>query len=166
MDGFRNLSSYVLLSTRTDSETLCQVMCLKARGRIPKIFFKLFAGNHAGGFRTFAPSYEDGQDRSTPVTKHHETTQYKSLEVKFHTLARSQQMELRDKFQSSTLQGRGSRCQLNRKHGGHCCQTITYELSWNRRGAVAYPGILFGGEGLVNKFSWGQRTERTEIWGR
>ena len=28
---------------------------------------------------------------------------------------------------------------------------------------VAYPGILFGG---FNKFSWGQRTERTGIWGR
>ena len=31
-----------------------------------------------------------------------------------------------------------------------------------RRKPVAYPGILFGG---FNKFSWGQRTERTGIWG-
>ena len=31
--------------------------------------------------------------------------------------------------------------------------------------AVAYSGILFGGGGF-NKFSWGQRTERTGIWGR
>jgi len=31
---------------------------------------------------------------------------------------------------------------------------------------VAYPGILFGGRGGVNKVSWGQRTERTGIWGR
>jgi len=30
--------------------------------------------------------------------------------------------------------------------------------------AVAYPGILFGGE--LKKFSWGQRTDRTGIWGR
>jgi len=29
--------------------------------------------------------------------------------------------------------------------------------------SVAYPGILFG---EFNKFSWGQRTERTGIWGR
>jgi len=29
---------------------------------------------------------------------------------------------------------------------------------------VAYPGILFGGG--FNKFSWGQRTERTGIWVR
>ena len=28
---------------------------------------------------------------------------------------------------------------------------------------VAYPGIFFGGG--FNKFSWGQRTERTGIWG-
>ena len=31
-------------------------------------------------------------------------------------------------------------------------------------GSVAYPGIWFGGG--FNKFSWGQRTERTGIWGR
>ena len=31
------------------------------------------------GFRNFAPSYVDGQDRNTPVTKHHETTKYKRL---------------------------------------------------------------------------------------
>ena len=30
---------------------------------------------------------------------------------------------------------------------------------------VAYPGILFGGGGGFNKFSWEQRTERTGIWG-
>ena len=31
--------------------------------------------------------------------------------------------------------------------------------------SVAYPGILFGVGGF-NKFSWGQRTERTGIWGQ
>ena len=31
--------------------------------------------------------------------------------------------------------------------------------------SVAYPGIFFGGGGF-NKFSLGQRTERTGIWGR
>ena len=30
--------------------------------------------------------------------------------------------------------------------------------------SLAYPGTLF--KGGVNKFSWGQRTERTGIWGR
>ena len=31
--------------------------------------------------------------------------------------------------------------------------------------SVAYPGILFGGWGGLNKFTSGQRTERTGIWG-
>jgi len=31
-------------------------------------------------------------------------------------------------------------------------------------GPVAYPGIFFGGG--FNKFIWGQRSERTGIWGR
>ena len=36
-------------------------------------------------------------------------------------------------------------------------------LGWMK--PVAYPGILFGA-GRFKKFSWGQRTERTGIWGR
>jgi hypothetical protein len=32
-------------------------------------------------------------------------------------------------------------------------------------GPVAYPRIFSGGGGF-NKFSWGQRKERTGIWGR
>jgi len=32
--------------------------------------------------------------------------------------------------------------------------------------AVVYPGIFFGVGGGFNKFSWGQRTERTGIWWR
>ena len=38
-------------------------------------------------------------------------------------------------------------------------------FQWGQFIPVAYPGILFVGGGF-NKFSWGQRTERTGIWGR
>lgn len=43
-DGFRNLS-YVLVSTRTDSESLLQVICWKACGRFPKFCTKLCRGS-------------------------------------------------------------------------------------------------------------------------
>ena len=42
MDGYRNLSTYVLVSTRTDSEILRQVMCRKACGWVPKLCTKLY----------------------------------------------------------------------------------------------------------------------------
>jgi hypothetical protein len=121
-----------------ESETY-QVMCWSAHGRVPKVCVKLCAGKHAGGFRKFAPNYIEGQDKNTPVTKHHETTQYKRLKGEFScTLARSQQMELNDQFHSSTSQRRRSSCQLSGKHGGHCCQTITYKLFWHRRGGQEF----------------------------
>jgi len=41
---------------------------------------------------------------------------------------------------------------------------MTYLSIINKTDAVAYPGIFFGGRGF-NKFSWGQRAERTGIWG-
>ena len=47
-----------------------------------------------------------------------------------------------------------------------CVSIFSTTFVWNisHSKAVGYPGILFGGE--FNKFSWGQRTERTGIWGR
>ena len=56
-DGFRNLSSYVSVSTRTNSEILRQVTCWKVHGRIPKFCVKLRAGKHTEEIRKFASSY-------------------------------------------------------------------------------------------------------------
>ena len=44
-------------------------------------------------------------------------------------------------------------------------QSVQSSLNVSCSPLVAYPGILFG-DGGFNKFSWGQRTERMEIWGR
>jgi len=45
------------------------------------------------------------------------------------------------------------------------CSFLSLALDGDERSAVAYPGILFGLGGF-NKFSWGQRTERSGIWGQ
>ena len=45
-------------------------------------------------------------------------------------------------------------------------RTSVKGMHWILFRPVAYLGILLGGWGGVNKFSWGQRTERTGIWGR
>ena len=42
---------------------------------------------------------------------------------------------------------------------------VSFSLSAGCSRSVAYPGIFFGG-GVFNNFSWGQRTERTGIWGQ
>jgi hypothetical protein len=53
---------------------------------------------------------------------------------------------------------------LEATHWSCSVQWRTQDFFWE--GGGGYARNFFGGRGVFNKFSWGQRTERTGIWGR
>jgi hypothetical protein len=54
------------------------------------------------------------------------------------------------------------KCGFRRGKNRVCTKLLNFQ-KWDRVGTVAYRGIFLGG---LNKFSWGQRADRTGIWGR